>query len=111
MAYMVAWGIYAVMAVLLMLAYERYIVPLLMDWRQFRLFLRALMAILLFTPGVVLHEEGIYIVPACVGVMFNILAHKPLAILQAALPLLLVATLVFGVLFFWDIKRGTSRAE
>lgn len=110
MAYSIAWVIYGGMALLFMLAYERYVAPYLVEKRQLRLFLRAVLGVLLFTPGIVLHEDFVYIVPACVGVMFNILAHKPLGVVQAALPLLLVATLVFGGLYIWDSRRAKSRS-
>lgn len=105
MAYELAWVIYILMAAFFMFAYERLVAPALRERRQLRLFLRALTGILLFTPGIVLHEGVVYPVPACVGVMFNILAHKPLAILQAMLPLLFVSSIVFGILLFRESRR------
>lgn len=108
MAYLIAWGLYLVMAVLLMLGYERYITRFLADSRQLRIFLRALLAILLFTPGFVVHGELVYMVPAAVGVMFNILAHKPLAVLQASLPLLVVSVVTYSLLFFREIRRSEA---
>lgn len=107
MAIAIAWGLYVSMAALLMFGYERYLTPYLAEQRQLRIFLRALMAILLFTPGFVLDSGSFYLVPACVGVMFNILAHKPVAVMQAALPLLLAATVVYGILLF----RERSQAQ
>lgn len=100
MAIAIAWALYIGMAALLMFGYERYLTPYLDGHDELRLFLRVLLAILLFTPGFVLDSGSIYLVPACVGVMFNILAHKPVGVMQAALPLLLAATVVYGILFF-----------
>jgi hypothetical protein len=108
MPYVIAWGIYLSMAALLMFGFERYLA-----WRipshQWRLFIRALMAIVLFTPGFV-SAGDIYVVPACVGVMFNILAHSGEGLLKAALPLLLAGVLVFGVLFLRELLRKDDGA-
>jgi peptidoglycan biosynthesis protein MviN/MurJ (putative lipid II flippase) len=110
MGYAIAWVIYLVMAVLLQIGFERYLTPYLLAQRQLRIFLRSLLAILLFTPGVVLNADGVFIVPACVGVMFNILAKSPYGLLQAALPLLLVSAVVYGILFALERRRGPEAA-
>jgi len=99
MSYVIAWSLYALMAALLVFGYERYVAGR-MASRQWRIFLRACLVIVLFTPGFVVAGDNIYIVPACVGVMFNILAKSGTGFLKAALPLLLVSAVVFGVLFF-----------
>lgn len=105
MAYVIAWSLYLSMALLLCAGYERYLTPVLADYRQLRIFLRALLWAGLFTPGLVAAGEQTYVVPACVGVMFNILAHQGTGFLKAALPLLLVFTVVFGVLFFREAAQ------
>lgn len=110
MAYALAWVIYLGMAVLLQVGFERYLTPYLQAQRQLRIFLRSLLAILLFTPGVVLNADSTFIVPACVGVMFNILAKSPYGLLQAALPLLLVATVVYGILFAVETRSRRASA-
>lgn len=111
MAYAIAWVLYVLMAVLFMVAYERYVTVFLQARRQLRIFLRVLLALLFFTPGVVVHDDMIYLVPACVGVMFNILSHKPLGVLQAALPLLVASTVVYALLFAYEARRtGSARA-
>ncbi|MDQ8037399.1 MAG: hypothetical protein REI12_08260 [Pedobacter sp.] len=110
MGYVIAWLIYLVMTVLIQLGYERYLTPYLAEQRQLRIFLRSLLAILLFTPGVVMSGEGVFVVPACVGVMFNILAKSPYGLLQAALPLLLVAAVVYGILFALEARGSRESA-
>src|SRR6218665_3071426 len=110
MGYVIGWVIYLVIALLLQLGFERYLTPYLQGQRQLRIFLRTLLAILLFTPGVVLSADGAFIVPACVGVMFNILAKSPYGLLQAALPLLLLMTVVYGILFFVEIRSRRESA-
>jgi glucan phosphoethanolaminetransferase (alkaline phosphatase superfamily) len=99
----IAWGIYLGMAVLLVFGYERYIACRILN-RHWRIFLRALLVIGLFTPGVVTGGE-VYIVPACVGVMFNLLAHSNEGMLQAVLPLLVVGTVVFAMIFVAEVVR------
>lgn len=108
MDYTAAWVIYLIMAVLFMLGYERYIASLLAGQREKRIFFRAFLAILLFTPGVVIHGDMLYIAPACVGIVFNILVHNTLGVLQATLPLLAAGFIVFGVLALWEIRRKAS---
>ncbi len=110
MGYAIAWVIYLIMAVLIQLGYERYLTPYLAAQRRLRIFLRSLLAIVLFTPGVVMSGEGMFVVPACVGVMFNILAQSPYGFLQAALPLLLAGAVVFGILFFATRRRRHESA-
>ncbi|MGH8491492.1 MAG: hypothetical protein ACRERR_00060 [Moraxellaceae bacterium] len=110
MGYVIAWLLYIGMAALLQLGFERYLTPYLQAQRQLRIFLRSLLAILLFTPGVVVNGDGLFVVPACVGVMFNILAKSPYGLLQAALPLLLVAAVVYGILFFVESRSGRESA-
>lgn len=104
MPYVIAWTLYLLMAVLLVLGYERYVADRIDD-RQLRIFLRALLAIVLFTPGFVSAGDHVFIVPACVGVMFNILAKSGTGFFKAALPLLLVSAGVFGVLHFRENRR------
>lgn len=108
MSYVIAWSLYVLMAALLVAGFERYVAGR-MASRQWRIFLRATLVIVLFTPGFVAAGEDIYVVPACVGVVFNILAKSGTGLLKAALPLLLVSAVVFGVLFFSESRRdGTD---
>lgn len=100
-----AWALYIAMAVLLMAMFERYLAPYLRPYGQSVLMLRTLLAILLFTPGWVLDAEQFYLVPATTAVLFNVLAQKPMAVLQACLPLLLTSTLVFAGLFWWQRRQ------
>lgn len=109
MAYAIAWGIYVLMAVLLMAGFERYLAGLI-TVRRLRIALRALLAILLFTPGVV-SADHLYVVPASIAVLFNLLAHSRLGLLQALLPLLLAQTLVFGLLFLREALPARRRAQ
>lgn len=104
MPYVIAWILYVSMAALLVLGHERYVAGHVAS-RQRRIFLRAFLLIILFTPGFVAAGDNVYIVPACVGVMFNILAKSGIGLLKAALPLLLVSSVVFGVLFFRESGR------
>ncbi|MDI1301197.1 MAG: hypothetical protein PSX71_04780 [bacterium] len=104
MSYVIAWSLYVLMAALLVFGFERYVAGRIGS-RQWRIFLRATLVIVLFTPGFVATDDMVYVVPACVGVMFNILAKSGTGLLKAALPLLLVFTLVFGVLFFRESRR------
>lgn len=104
MSYVIAWLLYVLMAATMVFAFERY-VAVRMASRQWRIFLRAFLVVVLFTPGVVATADGVYLVPACVGVMFNILAKSGTGFLKAALPLLLVFSVVFGVLFFRKSHR------
>lgn len=105
MAYALAWIVYLLMAALIMAGFERYLSAYFP--RQPRIFLRALLAIVLFTPGVVV-AEAMYIVPACVAMLFNVLARSGEGLLKASLPMLAVSTLVFGVLFFLEYRRQTE---
>lgn len=105
MDYTAAWVIYLTMALLFMLGYERYIASLLAGQREKRIFLRAFLAIMLFTPGVVIHGDMLYMTPACVGIVFNILVHNSLGVLQSILPLLAAGFVVFGLLALWEIRR------
>lgn len=107
MPYVIGWIIYLSMAALLMFGFERYLARFLTQ-RQWRIFIRALLAILLFTPGFV-SADGIYVVPACVGVMFNILAHSGEGLFKASLPLLLAGALVYGVLFLVEVLDKEGR--
>jgi hypothetical protein len=103
MAYALAWIVYLLMAALMVLAFERYVaghVP-----RQPRLFIRALLAVVLFTPGWV-SVETVYMVPACIAVLFNLLAKSGSGLLKAALPLLTMSSVVFGVLLFLEVRRS-----
>jgi hypothetical protein len=106
MAYLVAWLVYLVMAALLMFGFERYVAPLLRH-RQLRVFCRSLLAIVLFTPGLAFGDDHYYLVPACIEVLFNLLAHSGEGIMKATLPLLLVAGIVFAVLFVRE-ARGSD---
>lgn len=108
MAYALAWIVYLLMAALIMLAFERYVAGFLP--RQPRLFLRALLAVGLFTPGWV-SAGTVYMVPACVAVLFNILAKSADGLLKASLPMLASATLVFGVLFVVESRRQTGSEQ
>lgn len=109
MSYVIAWSVYVLMAVLLAFGFERYVAGHIAS-EQVRIFLRAFMLIVLFTPGFVSAGDIVYVVPACVGVMFNILAKSGIGFLKAALPLLLVSTVVFTVLFFREGKPDTAAA-
>jgi len=102
MAYVIAWSVYLLMAALIMVGFERYLSEYCS--RQLRMFIRALLAIILFTPGFVTAGET-YMVPACIGLLFNLLAKSGDGFLKACLPMLAVAVLVFGVLFFLESRR------
>lgn len=105
MAYAIAWGVYLLMAALLQFGYERYVAEFI-TLDRLRIGLRALIAIGLFTPGVVSSPEGLSVVPACIGVLFNVLAHSGSGLVKALLPLLFTAAMVFGVLFLLEFRRG-----
>lgn len=105
MDYTAAWVVYVLMAILFMLGYERYVASLLAGQREKRIFFRALLAILLFAPGVVVHDDIMYMVPASVGIVFNVLVKNILGVLQAFLPLLAAGFVIFGVLALWEIRR------
>lgn len=98
MGYLIAWGLYLAMAALLMAGFERYLAGY-VTHRQWRVLLRCLLAIVLFTPGLVAAGEQVYVVPACVAVLFNLLAHSPMGVVKSALPLLLAGLIVFGAFF------------
>lgn len=104
MAYVIAWMTYLLMAVLLQLGYERHVAPLLAN-RRLRIGLRAGLAIVLFTPGVVPAEGSLYPVPACIGVLFNVLAQSGTGLMKAVLPLLFATTVVYGLLFLREWRR------
>jgi hypothetical protein len=108
MAYYIAWGLYITAAVLLQFGCERYLTPYL-TVSSWRIFMRALLAIALFTPGVGVDDGQYYLVPALVGVVFHLLSHQFYGVLQALLPLLLVSGIVFTVLFMW--YREPAAAE
>lgn len=110
MAFLIAWAIYLSMAALLMVGFERYLaghIPA----GQGRLIVRCLLAVILFTPGVVSSAEGLHVVPACIGVLFNILARSGTGLMKAMLPLLISSTVVFALVFLREILRKTSDAE
>lgn len=109
MAYVIAWALYLLMAGLLQAGYGRYLAPLLPAGR-WRSGLRALLAVVLFTPGVVASETGLSVVPACIGVLFNVLAHSPLGLAKALLPLLLSTSLVFALLWWRESRAGRASA-
>lgn len=107
MPYVIAWTLYLLMAALLVFGFERYVAERITG-RQLRIFLRASLLMVLFTPGFVSAGENVFVVPACVGVMFNILAKSGVGLLKAALPLLLAFSVVFGVLFFRESRRDDA---
>lgn len=109
MAYVIAWALYLLMAGLLQAGYERYVAGLLPAGRL-RVILRALLAIVLFTPGVIASEGGLSVVPACIGVLFNVLAHSGVGLVKALLPLLLSTSVVFAVLWLRDSRAGGASA-
>ena len=109
MAYLIAWSLYLLMAGLLQAGYERYVAGLLPAGR-WRAGLRALLAVVLFTPGVVASASGLAVVPACIGVLFNVLAHSPLGLAKALLPLLLSSSVVFAVLWWRESRAGQAAA-
>lgn len=109
MAYVIAWALYLLMAGLLQAGHERYLSPSLPAGR-WRTGLRALLAVVLFTPGVVASEAGLSVVPACIGVLFNVLAHSGLGLAKALLPLLLSTSVVFGVLWLRAARAGRAPA-
>lgn len=108
MAYALAWGVYLLMAALIVLAFERYVAA--MVPRQPRIFIRALLMVGLFTPGWV-SAETVYMVPACIAVLFNLLAKSGIGLLKASLPLLVVWTTVFGVLLFRELRRAPEASS
>lgn len=103
MAYLIAWLIYLTAAALLMAGFERYLAGLIRQ-RQLRIFCRSLVAIVLFTPGVAYGDQHYYMVPACIEVLFNVLAHSRDGMLKAALPILLVTAVVFAGLFVYEAR-------
>ncbi|HQV41562.1 MAG: hypothetical protein KBD35_05035 [Moraxellaceae bacterium] len=105
MAYAMAWIVYLLMAALIMVAFERYLSEYLSH--QPRLFIRALLAVGLFTPGVV-SAETVYMVPACIAILFNVLIKSGLGVVKASLPILVVASVVFGVLLFRESRRQAA---
>lgn len=107
MAYAIAWVLYLLMAALLLFGFGRYLAPLLPAGRL-RTGLCALVAIGLFTPGVVSTADGIFVVPACIGVLFNVLAHSGPGLMKAALPLLLSTAVVFAVLYLLERRRAAD---
>jgi hypothetical protein len=109
MVYLIAWLVYLVMAALLVFGFERYVAGYL-HHRQLRIFIRSMLAIGLFTPGVAGAEAGYYLVPAWIEVLFNLLAHSREGMMKAALPLLLVMAVVFAVLFVREARGGTEPA-
>lgn len=109
MAYFTAWVVYLAMAILMMLIYERYAAPLIAA-RPLRVSLRAVMAIGLFTPGAVTTGGG-YMVPASIGVVYQLLARSGTGMLKAALPLLLATAVVFAALFLYELLRKEQPAE
>lgn len=108
MAYLI-WVLYLLMAALLQLGFERYLAPLLPAGRL-RTGWRALVAIVLFTPGVVPSADGLYPVPACIGVLFNVLAHSGTGLMKSLLPLLLSTAVVFVVLYLRE-RRVSAAAD
>lgn len=110
MAYVIAWALYLLMAALLQFGFERYLAPLLPAGRL-RTGLRALVAIILFTPGVQPSADGLYPVPACIGVLFNVLAHSGTGLLKALLPLLLSTALVFAVLYLLERRPAAPSSR
>ncbi|HEX4869439.1 MAG TPA: hypothetical protein VFV15_01770 [Moraxellaceae bacterium] len=107
MAYAIAWGVYLLTAALLQFGYERYVAEFITR-RRLRIGLRALLAIVLFTPGVVASTEGVFVVPACIGVLFNVLAHSGPGLVKALLPLLFATAAVFGLLFLLEHRRAPA---
>lgn len=105
MAYALAWIVYLLMAALILLAFERYVAEFVP--RQPKLFIRALLAVGLLTPGWV-SAETVYMVPACVAILFNLLAKSGVGLLKASLPMLVVSTVVFGVLLFLESRRPAA---
>ncbi|MDP2228998.1 MAG: hypothetical protein Q8J78_16155 [Moraxellaceae bacterium] len=99
MAYVLSWCVYLLMAVLLMVAYERYVADLIGS-RQWRVALRAFIAIVLFTPGFTSFGDMVYMVPACIAMLYHLLAKSGIGFMKASLPILLVSFVVYGVLFF-----------
>lgn len=106
---LVAWGLYLGMAVLLVLGFERYLAGYLTH-RRLRIMVRTLLCVGLFTPGIVVSDEGVYVVPACIGVLFNLLARSGPGMMKAALPLLLSSALVFGALYLVEVMRARRQA-
>lgn len=107
MAYAIAWGLYLLLAGLLQFGFERYLASFFTSDRL-RIGLRALLAIVLFTPGIVPSAAGLYVVPACIGVLFNLLSHSGIGLMKSLLPLLLSTTVVFGVLFLRDSSDSSA---
>ena len=116
MAYALAWVVYLLMAALIMAGFERYLGAYCS--RQWRLFIRALLALIFFTPGVdlpgvvtpgVVTAGGGHMVPACIGVLLNLLAKSGDGLVKASLPVLAMAVVVFGALFVREILRKPSK--
>ena len=104
MGYLVAWGLYLLMAALLVAGFERYLAGYVTDAR-WRVLLRGLLAVGLFTPGLVAADDQVYLVPACIAVLFNILAHSWMGVVKSSLPLFLAGVLVFAVLALREALR------
>ena len=103
MSYLIAWGIYLLMAAALMWLFNRYFADLL-GQGLWRLLARVLLAIVLFTPGFV-DEDVVYVVPAWIGVFFNLLSHDKAGLIKSLLPLLLACAVVFGLLGLRELLR------
>ena len=104
MAQVIAGLLYLAMAALLVFFYERY-VTVFIPSRRWRIFLRALAAVLLFTPGLISASGEIYPVPASIAVLYNLLSHSRIGTLKAALPLLLSGALVYAALAVLELRR------
>lgn len=104
MAQVIAGFLYLFMAALLVVFYERH-VAVFIPSRRWRIFLRALALLLLFTPGLISAGGEIYPVPASIAVLYNLLSHSWIGTLKAMLPLLLSGALVFAVLAALELRR------
>lgn len=109
MSYLIAWGIYLLMGAALMLLFNRYFADFL-GQGLWRLCARVLLAIVLFTPGFV-EEDVVYVVPAWIGVFFNLLSHDKAGLIKSLLPLLLACAVVFGLLGLRELLRRRRPAS
>lgn len=60
-----------------------------------------MLAVIIFTPGT--SDEALnHIGPACIGVLFNLMAHSLTGVLRSLLPLVLVGSLAMGLLWWYE---------
>lgn len=99
MGYILAWLVYFGVAISLVVIFHRYFEGLLP--RAWGLALRVLLCVILFTPWFVEGDARYVPVPACIAVLFNVMAHSSIEALKALLSLLFTGVVASGILLFW----------